>query len=202
MGTSSTNPYQAPEAEVLTSNEHEERQHFYVVSIRKFTILFFMTMGMYSIYWFYKNWDNFRKYSGTEKKIWPIPRAIFSIFFAHKLLREVDGTIKKREMDHAWDPEQTAGLYVLIAVMGHVFDRMAMKEIGSPYSDLAALALLPVSYLILRNAQRAINLSQKDSEGLVNNRLTPINIFWIVLGSLLWGLSVWVYIDIFSMSAV
>lgn len=33
---------------------------FYVVSKRKFTILFLSTIGLYYLYWFYKNWDRYQ----------------------------------------------------------------------------------------------------------------------------------------------
>lgn len=72
------NPYKAPESDLELAVAGTEKQ-FYVVSIRKFTILFFMTLGLYTIYWFYSHWNEYKLYSG--KKIWPAPRSIFSIFF-------------------------------------------------------------------------------------------------------------------------
>lgn len=50
---------------------------FYVVSTRKFAILFLATLGLYWIYWFYKNWDRYKDKwpyaSEVGSTIWPVP---------------------------------------------------------------------------------------------------------------------------------
>ena len=84
------NPYEAPKSRLETSVEKGDKQ-FYVVSVKKFTILFFFTIGMYVLYWFYGNWKRYKAYSG--KNIWPVPRAIFAIFFTHSLFSEVQGVL-------------------------------------------------------------------------------------------------------------
>src|SRR5687767_2451938 len=60
----------------------------YVVAPTKFMLLAFSTMGMYSLYWFYKNWSLRRRAYGLT--IWPVARAIFAVFFAHRLFRALD----------------------------------------------------------------------------------------------------------------
>ena len=55
---------------------------FYVVSARKFWLLFLLTGGIYCVAWFYKNWAHFKR-ATKDDDIWPGPRAVFHIFFVH-----------------------------------------------------------------------------------------------------------------------
>lgn len=83
-----SNLYEAPQS-TLSDVESLEDKEFYVVSIKKFTILFMATFGFYSIYWFYRNWKMSKaKY---RDDIWPVARGIFSIFFVHSLFDYVAG---------------------------------------------------------------------------------------------------------------
>ena len=50
--------YKAPEAEIVT--ESTEGLEFYVVSPKKFLIMQISTMGIYSIYWFFKHWKQYK----------------------------------------------------------------------------------------------------------------------------------------------
>jgi len=51
-----SNPYAAPSSEVAVA-EKPLRQRFYVVAPIKFFILFIVTLGLYQLYWHYKNWS-------------------------------------------------------------------------------------------------------------------------------------------------
>ena len=59
---------------------------FYVVSIPKFCVLYVATFGVYGLYWFYMHWQRYRRGHGQHESIWPVPRALFSIFFTHALV--------------------------------------------------------------------------------------------------------------------
>lgn len=48
---------------------------FYVVSVKKFALLFSVTMGSYVLVWFYEHWKHYRKKTGH--KVQPAFRAIF-----------------------------------------------------------------------------------------------------------------------------
>lgn len=179
----SDNPYKAPESDVeLAAGEND--RCFYVVSPTKFAVLFFATLSAYSVYWFYKNWAEFKRHTGNN--IWPIPRGIFAIFFAHSLFSEVQKLLDKKDRKFSWSPDAMATMYVLFAIASRVFDRMAVREIGSPITDVLGLALLPLIYYPLAKAQKAINLSQDDSEGASNSSFTGANFAWIFLGALVW----------------
>ncbi|MGH1487202.1 MAG: hypothetical protein ACRBCI_13395 [Cellvibrionaceae bacterium] len=179
------NIYKAPEANLVSSNDEANAQ-FYIVSIKKFTILFFATVGMYPIYWFYKNWKLQKE--RHDLSIWPVARGIFSIFYAHTLFNKIDSVLQQKQKVFEWSAGAVATSYVVLTVVSTLMSQLASKEIGSPYTDILSIAALPVLYVILLKAQKAINLSQNDPEGEANNQLTGANIVWIFIGLLLWAL--------------
>ena len=110
-----------------------DQPKFYVVSEFKFTLLFFGTLGLYQIYWFWNHWNSFKH--STKTSMIPILRAIFSIFFTHSLTREINSEIVSKGIDYKWDPGVVATWVVILNI--YVFrDRMATKEFGSPYTDI------------------------------------------------------------------
>ncbi|MCU7853446.1 MAG: hypothetical protein KZQ80_14680 [Candidatus Thiodiazotropha sp. (ex Monitilora ramsayi)] len=176
------NPYAPPSAEL--ENPKDTAEHFYVVSIRKFTVLFLSTIGLYTIYWFYANWKQYRHATGS--KIWPIPRAIFSIFFAHSLFDKVQAGLERQGQEYQWMPSVVATFYVIVAILGNVMDRIAVKGIWSPYSDLLSILSVFALYFILVQPQRAINLSEGDPEGTSNSSFNIANYVWVGIGSVIW----------------
>ncbi|MCE0495472.1 hypothetical protein [Vibrio salinus] len=182
---------QIEEEPEMTVSETEEisvnADKFYVVSMRKFTILFFATFGLYQVYWAYKNWVNYK--TETGEKVWPIARAIFQIFFTHSLFRKVDAELKGTQLPYSWHPAYTAHAYVSLLIVGRILDRLSLKNIGSPYTDLLGILVIPVIWYVLQIAQKAINISSGDSTGEQNDKLTVLNWFWIVVGLLFWPLA-------------
>lgn len=180
--------YQPPNAELdgTSSQTSEHLQEFYVVSHKKFLTLYIATLGLYTIYWFYKNWTCYKeKHNGS---MWPVMRGLFSIFFAHSLFRNVNLTIKQKTLQHHWSPSALATIYVLGTITSNVLDRMSMRGIGTPVTDFASLLLTAVVGYVLYQAQSAINLACNDANGESNADFTAANILWIILGLLLWAL--------------
>lgn len=190
-----TNPYAAPAAHLEETVELQPT--FYVVSIPKFTILYVATLGFYELYWFYANWKRYRDHTGED--LWPVPRAIFSIFFAHLLFSRIQEKLSQREINFGWVPGHVAALYVIFAVLSNVLDRVAAKEIWSPEADvLSLLFIVPVFYALL-TAQKAVNLAEGREAVATNDRLTWVNAVWIALGLLMWALTILGLLMIFGL---
>jgi len=187
--------YKPPESDLVSGRE-EQTHRFFIVSKSKLAVLYLATLGLYLLYWFYSNWRSFRDTTG--EKLWPIPRAIFYIFFTHSLFNKVDANLKAREIEFAWSPNLLATLFVILSIAGNVLDRLSFREIGSPYTDVVSIAILPVALLILLKAQQAINLSEDDPEGSSNSRFTVFNYLWIGLGFLFWALIVLGLLEMFG----
>lgn len=180
------NPYAAPAAHL--EEFVASQPTFYVVSLRKFTILFVATLGLYELYWFYANWKGYRDQTGED--VWPVPRAIFSVFFAHSLFSRIQEKLSQREISFSWTPGYLATMYVVFAILTNILDRIAVKEVWSPEADvLSLLFIAPVFYALL-TAQKAVNLVEGNNADSVNDRLTWVNAVWIVLGLVMWALTI------------
>lgn len=184
------NFYRAP-ASSLDKVDHVESaavtDKFYVVAPTKFLALYMATLGYYGIYWFYRNWKQFKQQTGED--MWPVPRAIFSVFFTHQLARYVDYTLESQGRSFDWNARLCATWLVVLQITCNVADRMAYKETASPYSDILALLILPALALAHLTMQRAINAACGDTDGATNSKLTGANWAWIVAGGIIWALT-------------
>ncbi|MCD9027754.1 hypothetical protein LDO26_06000 [Luteimonas sp. BDR2-5] len=159
-------------------------QPFYVVSTTKFCVLYFATFGLYGVYWFYVHWQRYRQ--GRTETIWPVPRAVFSIFFAHALAGRIDDQLRLGLRAYRWSPGLLATIYVVFEITGNLLSRLDSHAIGSPSTGVLGLMTLLPTGLSLMRMQAAANLACNDPAGQQNHRFTWANGVWIVLGLLLW----------------
>lgn len=179
-----TNVYQAPLANLIIETNIDD-QKFYIVSPKKFWILFISTLGLYGIYWFYKNWSLYR--DSTESKLWPLPRAIFSIFFTHSLFRNINDELEEKEgLDSKWNHASLATTYVVITLFERLADKFVESTFGEIASVLLTLLAVPLTAWVIYQAQLKINLVCDSVNGEDNATFTPANFVWIILGALLW----------------
>ena len=172
------NVYAVPESN-LDISPAPARQMFYVVSKAKFLVLFFSTFSLYGVYWNFKNWSCYKSYHNDD--MWPIMRAIFSVFFTHSLFSEIDFRLKKMDTSFTWNASVLATFVVIILILSNVIDRIATYA-NADWLMLLAFPILIVHGLLLLKAQRAINIACEDPEGLTNKTFTGLNWMWIILG--------------------
>ncbi|QDH68723.1 hypothetical protein [Marilutibacter alkalisoli] len=181
---SDANVYAPPVADVADPVSDVRSDEFYVVGRTKFFLLYFLTLGLYQLYWFYSHWASFRRSRGIS--LWPVPRAIFAIFFTHSLTEKIDDRLKKAGSRLAWSRGVLATLLVVLMIASNILDRLSWKEIGSPATDyLSLLVMIPIS-LVMWRIQEAANHACSDPTGASNQRITWANIVWLVLGGLFW----------------
>jgi len=182
-----TDIYKTPQAD-LTGAETDSQvdSQFYVVSNTKFLLLYFFTLGLYTVYWFYRNWSLYKQ--STGESMWPVMRGIFSIFFTHSLFKRVDERLQAQTVAYHWTPTILATVYVVSAVVANISDRLSMKNIGTPVTDFLGLLLLVTAGWALYKGQGAINTACNDPAGSSNSTITVANLVWIILGALFWGL--------------
>jgi len=60
---------------------------FFAVSPTKLIVMSICTLGMYQLYWFYRNWCHVKR--NEESEIQPILRAIFGMFFCYPLFKRI-----------------------------------------------------------------------------------------------------------------
>lgn len=180
------NLYAPPRARIADPQTEAEIRPmpFYVVSTTKVLVLSIATFGMYTLYWFWRHW----KLHKIDRKldIWPVPRAVFSIFFAHSLNSEIDHRITRNGARHRWSPGFWATLYVVAVIGSRIANRLPETAISVQAAVLASMVAVFAITASLFHAQRAANIACDDPQALSNNRFTAANWVWIVLGSLFW----------------
>ncbi|MDN4053585.1 hypothetical protein QPK32_10890 [Massilia sp. YIM B02763] len=159
---------------------------FYVVSKRKLAILYLATFTLYTFYWFYKNWACYKgkhpEASRFGTTVWPVPRAVFPMFFTHALLRKVKVQGGHLPPVAAWHSGWTATFMVVWMILSAVIDLPLEGTAG----DLVSIAAMFPLLLPLLQAQRMINLVCGDPAGAGNDRLTKRHYAVIAVGSLAW----------------
>ena len=176
------NVYAPPEAELQPDSAGDEAPYFVVVPWKLYTMAL-LTLGLYYVYWFYKNYRIVQLRTGEG--MWPVARGIFYIFFTHSLLRRVDETLKEKGEAFQWDHGMIATLFVIVSIGSNVVGRLSGEGIGMPTTDIIFTITLFVFPAMLLKAQRGINLACGDPEGTANNRLTLANWIWMVIGGLI-----------------
>lgn len=178
-----SNIYAAPKAQ-LAMPVDEDVNRLYVVSLPKYFLLFIGTLGLYAVYWHYKNWARLRDLHQEDS--WPVARAIFSIFFIHALFRRIDEKLKQAGHDYVWALEGIATITVLTMIVNGITERLASKGIASPITDVLSITSTFLLAYLLSFAQRAINVAAGDAKGDSNSNFTVANIAWLVFGGLIW----------------
>ncbi|MGL6159283.1 hypothetical protein [Microbulbifer sp.] len=176
--------YQAPEADL--QQEEAVSNEFYVVSKSKFLILYVTTCGLYEVYWFYRNWSLYKQANNVN--MWPVMRAIFSVFFAHSLFRNIDIRVEYSKTGYKWSPEMMAGIYVILSIAGIIAGWVSTSVPEYSILDFVSLITFPMTIWVLYKAQTAINIACDDPEGESNAQLAPANYLWIAIGLAFWAL--------------
>lgn len=177
--------YAPPEADIEI-REYAEGE-YYVVAPGKFLALTILTLGLYLVYWFYRQWRTIR--ARDERKIWPVPRGLFYIFFTHSLYADINRKLGDNAISHPWSPGTSATLVVIGTLLSNILGRLGGENIGSPFTDVASLATVPVLAYLALPAQKAANAASGDASGSSNANLTGANWVWMILGGLIWALS-------------
>ncbi|MEL7537761.1 MAG: hypothetical protein AAFZ58_13195 [Pseudomonadota bacterium] len=194
----SENIYAPPESDVDFEAAASDGVQFYVVSVRKFLLLAIMTMNLYVVYWFWRNWRDVRDSTGDD--LWPIPRAIFYIFFTHSLFGLVDDKVKEKDASFTWSHRSIATLVVVLTVISSVASNAVGPETGGFWVSLVSIAMAPIVAVLLSKAQAVINMASGDPTGSSNSSLTVANWLWMVIGLLFWLLSLFGLYAIFITS--
>mgnify|MGYP001812764766 FL=1 len=170
----------------------------FAVSEGKLLTLYLLSFGLYGVYWFYKNWQ--LQQPTMDKKIYPLLRAIFSIFFTHSLFKRINQQALKLEKKHRFNANLMATLYVVTIVLSHLIDRLsvagddATAGMGIVLHDALSantLIIISVSTFLLSafpllQVQATANRINDDILGYLNHKYSVWNYILIATGSLFW----------------
>ena len=134
----SANPYASPDFRVadLPSRQASSESPFFAVSLSKLVIMSVCTLGLYEIYWFYRNWRCIRH--REQSNIAPALRALVALFYCYQCFARV----------RAYDIEKngSSSLAAGSLAVGWIVATLLWK-LPDPYWWLSLLAfvfLLPV----------------------------------------------------------
>lgn len=192
------------------ASDQENNQHsnhisnqgppLFPVSEGKLLTLYLLSFGLYGVYWFYKNWQ--LQQSSMDKKIYPLLRAIFSIFFTHSLFKRINQQASKLEKKHRFNANLMATIYVVTIVLSHLIDRLSIAgDDGSEGSGFVlqealsgnTLIIISVGIFLLSafplvQVQATANRINDDLLGYLNHRYSVWNYLLIATGALFWAM--------------
>jgi hypothetical protein len=164
------NPYAPPTAQVADVPATKAIDTpFFAVSIGKLVLMSICTFGLYQIYWAWQNWQRVKERG--EPLIWPIPRAIFGVFFCYPLF------VRIRDYSHpsVERPPPAAGPLAAVWIVLQFASRLP-----DPYWFVTLF-----SFVCLLPFQAHVNrVNEAVAPGHdPNSRLTGWNWFGLVVGS-------------------
>jgi len=181
------NPYQAPQA-AIAREVPLEGALFYSVSKRKFWVLQLCTLGLYILGWAYQNWKILK--ANYKLNVWPVPRAIFIVFFTHDLMKRIKTASDANGRYTQFNYSGAATNAVVVFIVNFIIDRLVNKGVGGLGLTIVSLLMIFVIGLVVWPMQNAINQVSGDNDGLKNDKLSGSNIFWIVIGLILWAVTI------------
>jgi len=190
MSESSTHSEQPiKQAELQSTDTEEKNIQFFPVSEGKLITLYILSLGLYGVYWFYKNWK--LQQPLMDKKIYPVWRAIFSIFFTHSLFRRINEQATDLEKKHRFNANTLATFFVATIIVSQILDRLSthsatFEGMISSTVIITSLALLCLSVLPMVKVQATVNRINGDMLGYLNHKYSLGNYALIVFGVLLW----------------
>ena len=114
---------------------------FYHVSTAKLSLLSLSTFGLYTLFWFYKNWAQIGQRS--EPDIRPFWRGLFAPLFCHGLVTRVNSAAESLHLD-----QLPAGVIACI-YLGLLF----LERLPDPYWVLSLLSFIPLLAIQRKIAQ-------------------------------------------------
>ena len=175
----------------LTDDDANDQNtlEYFPVSEGKLITLYIMSFGLYGVYWFYMNWK--LQQAKMDKKIFPLMRAIFSIFFTHSLFKRIDRSAEHLEKKHRFNANLMATLFVAAVIISNLLDRVSVNTgILETLSDntviISSLIVFLLSTYPLTAVQATVNRINNDILGYLNHKYSVWNYLLIAAGSILW----------------
>ena len=153
-----------------SANPQRSTPLYFSVSTTKLILMSIFTLGLYEIYWFYKNWNHIK--TRTRQKIRPFWRAIFSVFYCYSLFRAVRESVDSHAGRQEINPGWLAAGYIILSIS---------YKLPDPYWLVSLMAFLPL--LPVQGAINNINATVAPAAAR-NGNFSVKNIFVMIMGGL------------------
>ena len=178
------NPYAAPKADVqsLHGQAVDGEPLYYTMSPAKLAAMIALTMGLYSLVWFYRHWQTIRQ--RFEEDIWPVPRALFGVISCFWLTKRLQERLGSQELPAPPGLASAAMLYFALSLGGNVLGRFDTIS-----TNVLSMLLVPVTAVALVPVQQAANASTAAAgvRELDNRGIQVTTVLGVALGLMLWG---------------
>ena len=180
------NPYAPPRAAVADIAPVVDTSDpiFFPVSRRKLVVLLILTLTLYQLVWFYKNWAFVRR---RGERVLPLLRTIFTVFTCYGLFERV----RRRGAPAGvrLPADLLAAAYISLTVVGNVLDRFVTSEESPGVYAISGVLLYAAVFCLVpvQNAINAINRAEVPDHD-PNDRFTVLNWVWMVVGGLVQAL--------------
>ena len=151
-------------------------EYYFHVSLFKFAVMSLASLGLYQLYWFYRQW-RFLKQSG-EPDLVVVPRVLFSSIFSYGLFRRVQEQAADYGIETPWHPGLLTFGYIAASVISLFRGWFLLFGFAN------VLALLPVQRTMLQINAASTPPSYPDT------RYSIWDVIIIVLGSMMLALIV------------
>lgn len=130
----------------------ESSYHFLAISSKRLIVLSLLTLGLYVMYWFFKQWKAFQKMHGL--KIYPLVRSIFQIFFCYSLFNRVLKLAKEYGYPSSYSPSILSITYIFLCLCNVSGKLFSLSEVQA---NIIYLVGLVGCLALLLKVQKAIN---------------------------------------------
>lgn len=159
--------------------ETGQKNRFYVVSMRKFTLLMLGTGGMYAVYWFFKMFTTMG--ARTNRELLPIVRCLLPFLFVFGLYSFIYKEEQKRENPKHWNPDNLAWVIIFCWVVEMLL--LGFRDSIAPLVFFAIDKLvLVVQFYSMYQVQLSVNRIEGDPFGRENEKINTTNVLWIAFG--------------------
>lgn len=142
---------------------------WFPVGVLKLAVMCVGTLGLYQVYWFYEQWRH--SAAQEDEDIWPWARAVFGVLFCYPLFERMTEWARERGV-------QVKDSALLLAAAFVVFT--FAQRLPGAWALVTLLTALP-----LLAAQARVNAAAPMRDlppALRNDRLSPLNLFGVLIG--------------------
>jgi hypothetical protein len=143
---------------------------YFAVSPLKLVVMSVCTMGIYELYWFYKNWVLIKDRENID--IMPFWRAFFAVFFCYSFFKKVQASAVAVSLDKPLSSGLLATGWIIVTLLWKLPDPFFL------ITYFAVIFLLPIQAMV--NDINDIVAPAHDR----NSKFAGWNIFGVIVGGL------------------
>jgi hypothetical protein len=105
----------------ISINQDSDKKEVDTIDSGKFLLLYFLSIGLYGIWWMYKMWRFFREKDSSD--IMPAWRAIFGVFFIYSLFEKILNFAKQNTPAvSTYSSALLAATFIILNLLGRLPD--------------------------------------------------------------------------------